>query len=242
MIDTVGMLAGSLPGQPASAEGPPDEEALFAQILAHQLRSALPDEALGGEWGDAFGPLLDEMLADQLADQLRARRTDAPHTSHRPMPRPARAAGAAHRHESVDASPSPPAVGRVSSAYGHRVHPLSGRRTLHHGVDVAAPRGTPIHLARPGTVVRAGPAGGYGNLVEIDHGDGVVTRYAHCDRLDVEAGQVLEAGAGLGTVGNTGRSTGPHLHFEVRIEGKAVDPQNGRWNDLFPQIGADVGR
>lgn len=240
MIDAVGMFAGTMPASGGAAEAPQDEEALFARVLATQLRSALPDEALGGEWGDAFGPLLDDLLAEQLADQLRTQRAGRPSS-----PTGATTRAHAHPHAEGHERPVPgpaPTVGRVTSAYGHRIHPLSGQRALHHGVDLAAPRGTPIQLARAGTVVRAGPAGGYGNLVEIDHGDGVVTRYAHCDRLDVAPGQELEPGTRLGTVGNTGRSTGPHLHFEVRIEGKAVDPQNGRWNDLFPQIGDEVGR
>jgi len=117
------------------------------------------------------------------------------------------------------------------------MHPMTGRLTHHDGVDVAAPRGTAIPVGRAGVVVRAEKAGGYGNLVVVDHGDGVQTRYAHCDRLDVVPGQQLEAGQVVGTVGSTGRSTGPHLHFEVRIEDQAVDPSKGPYADLFPQLG-----
>jgi murein DD-endopeptidase MepM/ murein hydrolase activator NlpD len=117
-----------------------------------------------------------------------------------------------------------------------RVHPMTGRHTHHDGIDIAAARGTTIPVGRAGVVVRAEKAGGYGNLVVVDHGDGVQTRYAHCDRLDVVPGQSVTPGDVLGTVGSTGRSTGPHLHFEIRVEGQPVDPGKTPYIDLFPQL------
>ena len=118
-----------------------------------------------------------------------------------------------------------PVSGRRTSGFGPRVHPITGRHQHHAGVDVAAPSGTPVAAAAAGTVVRAGSAGGYGLLVEVDHGQGVVTRYAHLSATDVAPGQRVAAGAQLGAVGSTGRSTGPHLHLELRVDGEPVDPQ-----------------
>lgn len=134
------------------------------------------------------------------------------------------------------AAPPPPAAGpvggalrlpvhaRTTSGFGLRVHPVTGEERLHSGIDLAAPTGTPIAAAAAGTVTFAGPRGGYGNLVIVDHGDGTETRYAHQDSLAVVVGQVVAAGEVVGTVGSTGRSTGPHLHFEVRRHGEPVDP------------------
>ena len=92
-------------------------------------------------------------------------------------------------------------------------------------MKVAAPQGTPIHATQGGTVTFAGDRGGYGNVVMIDHGNGVETRYAHCHELFVKEGDKIPAGSLVGSVGSTGRSTGPHLHFEVRKDGVALDPQ-----------------
>jgi len=117
-----------------------------------------------------------------------------------------------------------PARGPVTSRYGMRTHPLTGDRRLHAGVDVAAPTGAPILAAGAGRVTRAGPAGGYGNLVEIDHGAGLATRYAHASVVLVATGALVAAGTPVARVGSTGASTGPHLHFEVRERGRPVDP------------------
>jgi murein DD-endopeptidase MepM/ murein hydrolase activator NlpD len=120
----------------------------------------------------------------------------------------------------------PPAAGVVSSVYGLRQDPFSGEHRFHHGIDIAAPAGTPVKAAAPGTVVFSGRAGGYGNLIEIDHGDGLVTRYGHNAENLVAAGERIEAGQRIALVGRTGRATAPHLHFEVRQGGKPVDPGN----------------
>lgn len=122
--------------------------------------------------------------------------------------------------------PLPDGQGRVSSHFGHRADPLGGGDRAHHGLDLAAPEGTSILAVKGGVVRRAGLAGGYGNLVEIDHGDGVVSRYAHQSELAVAVGDRVEAGELVGRVGSTGRSTGPHLHLEVRVDGAPVDPEH----------------
>lgn len=119
-----------------------------------------------------------------------------------------------------------PVEGRVTSTFGPRVHPIHGGVRDHHGLDLAAPTGTPVRAVTDGTVVRVGDAGGYGLLVEVDHGDGITSRYAHLSAIDVAVGDVLDAGQRLGAVGSTGASTGPHLHLEVRVDGAPVDPQH----------------
>lgn len=117
-----------------------------------------------------------------------------------------------------------PAAGRLSSGFGIRVHPISKRRRLHAGIDIAAPTGTPIVAAAPGVVISSGWRGGYGNAVVIDHGGGLSTLYGHCSRLLVKAGQRVTQGQRIALMGSTGYSTGPHLHFETRINGKPVNP------------------
>ena len=113
---------------------------------------------------------------------------------------------------------------RLTSGYGMRVHPILGGRRKHDGVDLASPIGTPVHATADGTVERASWFGGYGLCVEIDHGANLETRYGHMSRLAVAEGQFVHKGDVIGYVGSTGRSTGPHLHYEVRVDGKSVNP------------------
>lgn len=112
----------------------------------------------------------------------------------------------------------------VTSSFGYRTDPFFGRPALHTGMDFRGEYGETVHATAAGRVIAAGPAGGYGNMVEIDHGAGLTTRYGHLSRIEVEEGQWVNAGAELGAVGSTGRSTGPHLHYEVRVDGAPVDP------------------
>lgn len=118
-----------------------------------------------------------------------------------------------------------PAPGRpISSSFGPRRDPLLGTAALHSGMDFRAPMGTLVRAAGPGRVVSASWNGGYGRMVEIDHDDGLKTRYAHMKSIDVTVGQKIAAGETVGRVGSSGRSTGPHLHYEIRKDGKALDP------------------
>lgn len=117
-----------------------------------------------------------------------------------------------------------PVTGPVVSAFGMRMHPILGYARMHAGIDIDAPSGAAIGAAASGTVVSAGWSGGYGNLVVIDHGDGLSTAYAHQSRLAVSSGQYVTKGQTIGYVGSTGLSTGPHLHFETRVNGVVVDP------------------
>jgi len=113
---------------------------------------------------------------------------------------------------------------RLSSGFGYRTDPFLGRPALHSGVDLLDDYGEPVRAVAGGTVVAAEPSGGYGNMVEVEHGSGFSTRYGHLSQVDVAPGQSVAPGAILGRVGSTGRSTGAHLHYEVRADGEAVDP------------------
>lgn len=113
---------------------------------------------------------------------------------------------------------------KLTSDFGMRWHPVLGGRRQHKGVDLAAPVGTPIHAAADGTVERADWYSSYGLYVALEHGGDIETRYGHMSRLNVAAGQRVRKGDIIGYVGTTGRSTGPHLHYEVRIAGEAVNP------------------
>ncbi len=113
----------------------------------------------------------------------------------------------------------------ISSPFGYRADPFLGRLALHPGVDFVEGYGDEIRAAAAGRVTHAGPMGGYGIMVEIDHGNGLATRYAHMSRALVEEGQDVVEGAVIGKIGSSGRSTGPHLHYEVRVDGEPVDPE-----------------
>lgn len=120
-----------------------------------------------------------------------------------------------------------PVLGEIelSSGFGVRTDPFLGRPAMHTGLDFRASTGDPVRATANGRVVSAGWAGGYGRMVEIDHGNGLSTRYGHMSRINVKVGEQIHIGQVVGEVGSTGRSTGPHLHYETRIDGEAVDPQ-----------------
>jgi murein DD-endopeptidase MepM/ murein hydrolase activator NlpD len=130
------------------------------------------------------------------------------------------------RPETRGVEPYAPTAGVVSSAFGPRPDPLQGRERFHKGVDIAAPAGSPVKAMASGKVVFSGWAQGYGNLVTLDHGDGTMTRYAHNGANLVSTGERVVAGQDIALVGTSGRSTGPHLHFEVLREGQPVDPMS----------------
>jgi murein DD-endopeptidase MepM/ murein hydrolase activator NlpD len=111
-----------------------------------------------------------------------------------------------------------------SSGFGVRIDPFIGRPAMHTGLDFRGNTGEAIRVTAAGTVVSAGWSGGYGRMVEVDHGGGLSTRYGHLSEIDVKVGDKLKAGHSVGRMGSTGRSTGPHLHYETRVDGEAVDP------------------
>jgi murein DD-endopeptidase MepM/ murein hydrolase activator NlpD len=123
----------------------------------------------------------------------------------------------------------------MTSGFGVRLDPFLSRPAMHTGIDFRGDSGEAIHVTAGGTVVSAGWSGGYGRMVEVDHGNGLATRYGHLSEIDVQVGQTVKAGQTVGRMGSTGRSTGPHLHYETRIDGEAVNPQK------FLHAGAKFG-
>jgi murein DD-endopeptidase MepM/ murein hydrolase activator NlpD len=132
------------------------------------------------------------------------------------------------RHLGEQSTPSgwPVRSGYISSTFGFRKDPFHGRGAFHKGVDFAGKRGAPVIAVADGVVTFSGTQSGYGNLVEIRHKDGLVTRYGHCQKRLVKEGDLIAQGQTIATIGSTGRSTGPHVHFEVLVSGRQVDPLN----------------
>lgn len=118
----------------------------------------------------------------------------------------------------------PVSTGYISSGFGERVDPFTGGEEFHEGIDFAAPQGTPIRAVAAGIVTFAGPRGGYGDMVQIDHGNGYSTRYGHAEKVLVHVGETVQRGDEVALLGSTGRSTGPHVHFEVLKNGHEVNP------------------
>jgi len=124
---------------------------------------------------------------------------------------------------------------RLSSFYGYRHDPIYKIKKFHHGVDFSAPQGTPIHAPSEGKVIKIRRSRrGYGNNIEIDHGYGYITFYAHIKDILVKKGDFVKRGQTIATIGNTGKSTAPHLHYEVRKNGHTVNPIYFFFNDLTP--------
>ncbi|MDE6196409.1 MAG: M23 family metallopeptidase [Muribaculaceae bacterium] len=123
----------------------------------------------------------------------------------------------------------------MASGYGTRVDPIYGTAKFHEGMDFSAPPGTPVYATADGTVLSADWNSGYGNLIEINHGYNYVTRYAHLSKMIATKGQKVKRGDLIGLVGNTGKSTGPHLHYEVRYRGAPQNPVNYYFYDLSPE-------
>lgn len=128
-----------------------------------------------------------------------------------------------HRHACALVLPIEESI--IASGFGPRRHPVLHRTMGHSGVDIPAPRGSSIRAIGPGVVIYAGPLGAYGNFIVLRHGKGVTSHYGHCDSLLAALGDTVVAGQTIATVGVTGRVTGPHLHFELRVNGIAVDPE-----------------
>ena len=178
-------------------------------INAILQRTGIPTEresGIGGPFVSAEIPMMFETSLDVLGSALE--RLDKARNRVRRMPH---------------ANPAP--GHRISSRFGKRRDPFLKRMAHHAGIDFKVRYGQPIFVSGSGVVTKAGRKGGYGKMVEIDHGDGFKTRYAHLSRIHVKVGQNVEAGKKLAAAGSTGRSTGPHLHYEVRYNGKAIDPQ-----------------
>ena len=164
---------------------------------------------------DVFGHLADDLLEKQRVAVLGTIHGVLEHIAFRERA-PVRTLLGFHLLE--------PLPGRIGSGFGPRLHPILGVTRIHRGVDVGAPAGTSVRAAGPGKVLRSGHAGTYGVLVTIDHGDGTETRYAHLSRTQVDPGESVVSGQVIGEAGSTGLSTGPHLHFELRVDGEPLNP------------------
>ncbi|MCB1051324.1 MAG: M23 family metallopeptidase [Acidobacteria bacterium] len=139
------------------------------------------------------------------------------------------------KSELLDSTPSIlPARGWLSSGFSHRVDPFTRKRAFHSGLDISAPIGTPVYAPASGVVTVQGLQGGFGNTIVISHGNGLETRYGHLSRFNTAKGRKVKRGDLIGYVGNTGRSTGPHLHFEIHKDGQAVDPLKYVLEDVKP--------
>lgn len=203
-------------------------EAFFIRRMLAEMRKSVGSSMLsGGYSGKMFQDMLDEAMADQISESgglgissLMAADLEGPP----PAAQTARLTVGAYAPAGNDLR-HVPVQGRLSSDFGKRVHPVTGAHSFHEGLDVAAATGTEVGVAGAGVVVRAEKAGNYGNIVVVDHGGGLETRYAHLDEIGVQVGQQMAPGEVVGTVGATGRVTGAHLHFEVRRGGKAIDPK-----------------
>jgi murein DD-endopeptidase MepM/ murein hydrolase activator NlpD len=200
--------------------------ALFAAAIATGVIGAAPALANNNSNADIAAPLRAAEAARPSAlgsgdDEFRALFTSwqsLDRTTPGTIATPTRRAGVSIPSLMPVANPA------MTSGYGMRIHPVLGVRRGHRGIDLASPIGTPIHAAADGVISRADWFSTYGLYVSIEHGGQIETRYGHMSRLNVAAGQSVHKGDIIGYVGTTGRSTGPHLHYEVRIAGVAVNP------------------
>ncbi len=244
LVDHAALLAQVDAGQRGTAE----RLVAIAQSRAARAEAALRTLGISPSVAARGGPLLAPSLRAPQGDATLARLEDA--LTHM-----------AELEELVTALPSnlPAAQMSLSSAFGVRHDPFNGAPTMHAGLDFTGVHGEPIRSAARGVVKFAGQMQGYGNVVEVDHGHGFVTRYAHLSGFTTRPGARVEAGEQIARMGNTGRSTGTHLHFEVRVNGTAVNPgrflesnrhvlevkadvQRGRARQPAPAVGATAAR
>ena len=200
------------------------------RAMANLKKPAQQEEifGVGGREGTASGPGI-RMSTSAVERRLQFLQRDldrlsAESEAERQMQRHL-AAFLNERRSILAATPSIwPVRGWVTSGYGRRISPFSKTAQFHAGMDISTRRGTPIVASAPGVVTFTGREGGFGRMVAINHGHGIVTRYAHLDKIKVKSGQKVERGQVIATVGNTGRSTGPHLHYEVLLSGVPTNP------------------
>ena len=188
--------------------------------------SSLPDNRLIDDLNDKMNLMERELVVqsrsfDRLADLARA---SSDRLAHIPAIQPV----------------SELSLKQMASGYGRRVDPVYGTIKMHEGMDFACDIGTPVYATGNGTVVSAEWSSGYGNLIEINHGYGYTTRYAHLSAINVKPGQKVSRGDLIGASGNTGKSTGPHVHYEVRLRGVPQNPVNYYFYDLTPEEYAEM--
>jgi murein DD-endopeptidase MepM/ murein hydrolase activator NlpD len=215
-------------------------EAFFLRQLLAEARPQGGGGIDGGFAGDTFKQMLDDALADKMSGAGGlgmatmfestldgSAKLGITTSAMQPRPELAQIPDPTLLGDELNGAPrfALPVAGRATSGYGERIDPIHHTTSIHPGFDLAAPTGTQVGAARGGEVVHAGPAGTYGNVVIVRHEDGFETRYAHLSEVHVKKGDRVETGQDVGAVGSTGHSTGPHLHFEIRKEGKALDPK-----------------
>ena len=207
---------------------------LFGKAAGADMYDSWFRSEIAKSWSANGGTGLGDAIARSLGSKATAK-TIAPPVHGgpgpaKPVPTPLRSAsphGALRLRDVTPQKPELPVAGRITSEYGERVHPVTGARHVHHGVDIAVPVGTPIQVPFAGRVKRVGHEGPMGHHVVVEHANGYQTVYAHASKVLVEPGQEVAAGEVLAESGNSGRSTGPHLHFSLLRDGKPVDPT--RW-------------
>jgi len=243
VIDSVSMFSDlALLDQPTTGEGKEKSEieqaarqfeAMLLQIVIKEMRKTVPEGMFASSGTEVFQDLFDQELSSQmlgegpglgLATSLMGDEAMTPQ-SPTSLPFGLQAYGGQGSDRDPELMDVLPVEGRVSSAFGLRKDPMGGAERQHKGMDIAAAHGSDIRAVRDGVVRFADDRGSYGKVVILDHGDGLETRYAHCSELVVREGEKIRAGERIARVGSTGRSTGPHLHFEVRQDGQAVDPE-----------------
>ena len=226
-------------------------EAYFVQYLMRVMRKSVPKSSLFGD-GQAmeiFESMLDEAIGRAvaegtglgLAEQIYGSMNDEQGDRGRLLESSSGLLTAAYvRHPEEAAGRGRPWDGEderetrwpITSDFGPRMHPLTGKYQEHTGVDIAMPIGTPVRALAPGKVIFAGEKGGYGNLVIVEHEGGYTSYYAHNARLRVRVGDEVDSGDELAESGASGRTTGPHLHVEIRRDGKPIDPHTVEWARL----------
>jgi len=219
-------LKGKVLGKDAGAVGKGDIVPANQPVAAHAPSAAVQGGAAeAGPDGDADDDAAQGVVPDQAVSAALARPGVAPlAASHAPAAAlAADPAGAAAQAATPLAAP---VTGEITSEYGWRTDPFKGKKAWHAGMDIAATSGDPVSACWDGTVVFAGAKGGYGNVVEVEHSGGWKSVYGHLRSYSVKVGDGVAAGGKIAEVGSTGRSTGSHLHFELRRDGETVDPEN----------------
>lgn len=214
----------------AALANPAAANSSAAADIAAPLRAAQADRPASPGGDEQFRKLFSAWRSgEQTEVPALAAVADAAQAARVPLSAGARTGGGAFAPLYQAAHPAIPSRTplnglHMTSDFGMRMHPILGGYRMHAGIDLAAPTGTPIYATADGVVERAEWTGGYGLMVELGHGGDLETRYGHMSRLNVAAGQQVRRGEIIGYVGATGRATGPHLHYEVRVAGMAVNP------------------
>lgn len=193
-----------------------DFEGLMIEMMIKEMRKTIPEGIFSSSSVDLFSGVFDQELAKSIARSGGLGLSDSIN-------------GSITRNKNFGFAPfrgQPfPVSGKITSSFGERLDPFSKKQAFHKGIDIGAKKGSPIHSLAEGTVTSAHYSKGYGNVVEVKHADGWSTLYAHCNSLKVSVGDQIKKNQVLGTVGSTGKSTGPHLHLELKHNGKQVDPE-----------------